>query len=370
MLLFIVTCPVMLLNNRHISLPSILTNQVEPLDKFEAAVFEWIREWHSNANDFVFHTSGSTGTPTAITFTREQLIRSAKSTASVFGLVSGGTALLCLSPEFVAGRMMIVRALVTGMELIAVSPSSNPLENVPGDRQIDFVAVVPLQLQTMLESGMHDRLRRIRTILVGGAPVSRHLREMILAKLDGNVYQTYGMTETLTHVALDRITGPEETFKAMPGVVFGQDERGCLTITSPVVDRSVVTNDLVELMEEKSFRWLGRYDNVVNSGGIKLIPERIEEKIAGVFTRLNKQNRFIVAGVPHDRLGNELILIVEGEDDGEVAETLARELPGALEMYEIPRKTHFLPAFVYTTSGKINRVETVKRLNCKGIEKQ
>src|SRR5690606_39374847 len=100
----------MLLNNRHISLPSILTNQVEPLDKFEAAVFEWIREWHSIANDFVFHTSGSTGTPTAITFTCEQLIRSAKNTASVFGVGSGDTALLCLSPTFVAGRMMIVRA--------------------------------------------------------------------------------------------------------------------------------------------------------------------------------------------------------------------------------------------------------------------
>src|SRR5690606_4028830 len=142
----------------------------------------------------------------------------------------------------------IVRALVTEMELIAVSPSSNPLENIPEGRQIDFAAVVPLQLQTMLESGMHDRLRRIRTILVGGAPVSRHLREMILAKLNGNVYQTSGISETFTHVELDRIPGAEESLESMPGVVCGQDEQGGLTLTSPVVDRSVVTNELVELM--------------------------------------------------------------------------------------------------------------------------
>ncbi len=359
----------MLINKRHVSLPDILEQRITPLDDFEEAVFACLREWHGDTNEFAFHTSGSTGTPTAMTFTREQLVRSAKSTASAFGLKDDDTALLCLNPAFVAGRMMIVRALVAGMELAAVTPSSNPLADIPEDQPIDFAAVVPLQLQAMLEQGLHERLKGIRTILVGGAPVSRYLRQQILDALDGNVYQTYGMTETLTHVALDRITGPEEAFKAMSGVVLGLDDRGCLTVTSPVVDRQVVTNDLVELLPGSRFRWLGRYDNVVNSGGIKLIPERIEKKVEEVLVRLNMQHRFFVAGLPHERLGNELVLIVEGESAKGLTETLASELAAALDMYENPRKIHFLPSFVYTGSGTINRVETVKRLNCIGIEK-
>lgn len=359
----------MLINNRHIAVPDILEERVTPRDDFEEAVFACIREWHGDKNEFVFHTSGSTGKPTAITFTREQLLRSAEGTASVFGLGKEDTALLCFNPAFVAGRMMIVRALVTGMELVAVTPSSNPLADIPEDQPIDFMAVVPLQLQTMLESGQDERLKRIRTILVGGAPVSRQLRGQILDRLEDNVYQTYGMTETLTHVALDYITGMEEAFDALPGVVLGKDERGCLTVTSPVVSQPVITNDLVALLDNNRFRWLGRHDNVINSGGIKLIPEQIEEKIEPIFIRLNKQFRFVVAGVPHDRLGDELVLLVEGDADSGLAKTLAHELEGALDTYEKPRKILFLPSFVYTGSGKINRMETVKRLNRMGIEK-
>lgn len=359
----------MQINNRHVPLSDILEQRVRPLDEFELAVFACIREWHSGTGEFVFHTSGSTGTPKAITFTRDQLIRSAQSTASAFGLTSNDTALVCLSPDYVAGRMMIVRALVTGMKMVAVTPSSNPLADLPEQQQIDFAAVIPLQLQTMLDLGLKERLRHIRTILVGGAPVSRHLRQQVLDELSGNVFQTYGMTETLTHVALDHITSLEEAFDAMPGVVLSHDERGCLTITSPVVDHQVITNDLVEFPGPNRFRWLGRFDNVVNSGGVKLIPERIEKKIEGAFVRLNKHHRFFTAGLPHDRLGNELVLIVEAEPEAELSEILSRELAAVLDTYENPRKIHLLPAFVYTPGGKINRVETVKRLNRMGMEK-
>lgn len=358
----------MFINNRHISHPDILDRRIAPSGDFESQVFACIREWHSNATEFVFHTSGSTGTPTAIKFTREQLIRSAQGTASAFGLRSGDTALVCLTPAFVAGRMMIVRAMVSGMEIVAVDPTSNPLSGIPETQRIDFAAFVPLQLHTMLEEGLHERLKAIRTILVGGAPVSRELRELVLDRLAGNVYQTYGMTETLTHVALDHITGPEEVFKAMAGVEIGQDERGCLTITS-AVDRYLATNDLVALLPGNRFRWLGRYDNVINSGGVKYMPEQVERKMETTFARLNIHRPFFVAGMPHDRLGSELALVVEAERDAVMEEMLAAEFGTMPDQYEKPRKIYFLPAFVYTASGKINRVETVKRLNCMGMEK-
>lgn len=359
----------MLINNRDAPLPDILEQRVRPLGEFEAAVFACIREWHSDTREFVFHTSGSTGTPKAITFTRDQLIRSAQSTASAFGLTSNDTALLCLNPTYVAGRMMIVRALVTGMNMVAVTPSSNPLADLPEQQQIDFAAVIPLQLQTMLDLGLKERLRHIRTILVGGAPMSRPLRQQVVDELNGNVFQTYGMTETLTHVALDHVTSLEEAFDAMPGIVLSQDERGCLTITSPVVDHPVITNDLVEFPGPNRFRWLGRFDNVVNSGGIKLIPERIEKKVEEVFARLNMHHRFFATGLPHERLGSELALFVEVEPVEGLAEKLGRELATVLDRYENPRKIHFLPSFVYTSGGKINRRETVERLNCMGMEK-
>jgi O-succinylbenzoic acid--CoA ligase len=359
----------MLINNRHVPILDIVEQRVTPLDDFEEAVFACIREWNSNTNTFVFHTSGSTGAPTALTFARDQLIRSAQSTAAAFGLRNNDTALVCLRPSFVAGRMMIVRALVIGMKIVAVTPSSNPLVNLSEDQQIDFAAVVPLQLQAMIEAGLHERLKRIRTILVGGAPVSRYLRQLVLDNLNGNVFQTYGMTETLTHVALDHITGSEEAFDAMPGVVLGQDERGCLTVTSPVVGRKVVTNDIVELLNKNRFRWLGRYDNVINSGGVKIIPEQIERKVEAAFGRLNIQNRFIAAGVPDERLGSALVLIVESEQQEGLKEKLVHELARVLNTYENPRKIHFLPSFVYTMGGKINRMETIKRVNRIGMEK-
>src|SRR5690606_10577791 len=169
----------MLINNRHIALPDILEERVTPRDDFEEAVFACIREWHGDKNEFVCHTSGSTGEPTAITFTREQLLRSAEGTASEFGLGKEDTALLCLKPAFVEGRMMVVRALDTGLELVAVTPLSSPVADVPEDQPSGFRAVVPLQLQTLLDSGQDERLKRIRTILVGGDPVSRQLRGQI-----------------------------------------------------------------------------------------------------------------------------------------------------------------------------------------------
>lgn len=357
----------MTVNGRTLSIADIRHGRVDVTTAFEADLFSFVREWFGDAETFDFQTSGSTGDPTRVTFTRDQLIASARRSVDAFSLRPGDTALVCLSTRYVAGKMMLVRAFVNRMKVIAVEPSSNPLTDVYDD--IDFIAIVPLQLQTMIEAGLSPRLNRVRTIIVGGAPMSPALREQVVRELSGNVYLTYGMTETLTHVALDRVTGEDAVFTALPGVAVGLDDRGCLVIQSDVTAGAVVTNDLGELVSEGAFRWLGRYDNVINSGGVKFIPEVIERKATPVFARLNIQNNFFVAGIPHDRLGNEVAMFIEGTISQEEQKLLEQGLYDTLDTYEKPGKVIFLSDFVYTESGKINRKQSIRRHRRYSIEK-
>lgn len=353
------------LNNQPLSLDDILQKGVTAATPFQAELFSFLRAWFSDAATFVFQTSGSTGEPAKVTFTRAQLVASAMRSVEAFGLRQGDTALVCLDPRYVAGRMMLVRAFVNNMKVIAVEPTSNPLGGVA--ENVDFMAVVPLQLQTMLEAGLADRLNRVRTILIGGAPVSPALRRRIIEDLDENVYLTYGMTETLTHVAVERIAGESGSFVALPGVAIGLDERGCIVITSDITGR-VVTNDLGKLVSEGEFRWLGRYDNIINSGGVKLIPEVIEAKVALVFAHLNIHNNFFISGLPHDLLGTAMALFVEGTIAAEGRNLLAEALRNDLERHEKPVAIYYLPAFVYTGNGKINRIQSIRRPGAYSIE--
>lgn len=353
------------LNNYPLSLKDIVHHRVAAATPFEAELFSFVREWFGDADRFVFQTSGSTGEPAKITFTRAQLVGSAMRSVETFGLKAGETALVCLDPRYVAGRMMLVRAFVNRMKVAAVEPSSNPLAGM--DEAVDFMAVVPLQLETMLAAGLAPRLRKVRTILIGGAPLSPALRRRIVEDLDENAYLTYGMTETLTHVALERITGESGSFVALPRVAVALDERGCIVITCDITG-TVVTNDLGELLSEGVFRWLGRYDNIINSGGVKLIPELIEGKVARVFARLNIHNNFFVSGTPHERLGSAVALFVEGVIHEDSRHKLGELLRTGLERHEKPLTVHYLPSFVYTGNGKINRIQSIRRHGQYSIE--
>lgn len=356
-----------LVNGKTLTIDDIRHGRVVAGTSFETELFSFVRGWFSDAGEFEFQTSGSTGEPAKITFTREQLTASAMRSVDALALQQGDTALVCLDPRYVAGRMMLVRAFVNQMNLIAVEPSSNPLAGVTD--HVDFMAVVPLQLQTMLDAQLAGRLNQVRTILIGGAPVSPSLRRRIVHELNENVYLTYGMTETLTHVALDRITGGHATFVALPGVEIGLDDRGCIVIQSDITGK-VVTNDLGEVVSEGVFRWLGRYDNIINSGGVKLIPEVIEDKVALVFARLNIHNNFFISGLPHERLGAGVTLFIEGAIAGEGQNSLEEALRNTLDRYEIPGAIHYLPAFLYTENGKINRIQSIRRHGQYSIEKQ
>ncbi len=243
---------------------------------------QFCEKWLSGQESFTLQTSGSTGTPKQINVTRDQLKSSAHLTAKAIGLQKNDTSLICLDTRYIAGIMMIVRSLETSMNMIIVEPSSNPLEKVEEDDTIDFTALVPLQLETILKSPQREKLNKIKNTLIGGAALNpKTIKE--LEGLPCSFFATYGMTETLSHIALQKLNGKnaQDFFEVLPGITITKDERGCLVINAPHISVDpVITNDLVELFGSSQFRWLGRVDTIINTGGVKVIPEKIEATIS------------------------------------------------------------------------------------------
>ena len=308
----------------------------------------FLEQWF-DTNDYVeVKTSGSTGMPKAIRLQKEQMENSAKATGAFFELVEGTKALLCLSTDYIAGKMMLVRALTLGWHLDVVEPVSNPLEGI--DAVYDFCAMVPMQLANSL-----DNLTKVKILIVGGGAVSDTLQEKI-KNISTSVYATYGMTETITHIALKKLNNYNvvENYKVLPHVKVSVDNRGCLVIDAPTIsDERIITNDVVKLISETEFEWLGRYDYVINSGGIKLVPEQIEQKLSEIIN-----DRFFVAGISDDIYGEKLILVVESSERNNVISNVVRNLK-TLTKYEIPKEIYFLPKFVETETKKIQRRKTL-----------
>lgn len=315
------------------------------------SVFSFLSDWF-NAEDFVIvQTSGSTGKPKPIPLKKEFMKNSAEATGTFFELKENTTALLCLSTDYIAGKMMLVRALTLGWKLDVVEAISNPLEGI--DTMYDFSAMVPMQLQNSLKD-----LQKVKKLIVGGGVVSNDLIGEI-QNLSTQVFATYGMTETITHIAVKKLNNvisndsEKSYYKTLPDVHLSQDNRNCLVIEAPkVAQEKIITNDVVRLVSETEFDWLGRYDNVINSGGVKLHPEKIEEKLSKIVT-----SRFFVIGIPDKRLGEKLVLIVEGEKN-DVISNEVRNLLG-LTKYEIPKAIYFVDKFIETETQKIQRKKTL-----------
>ncbi|MDN5203230.1 AMP-binding protein [Fulvivirgaceae bacterium BMA10] len=349
------------LNNKRITYEEIANHQgdFKVKDSFEQATLNFARDWLNGQNTFVIHTSGSTGSPKPIQITRSQMIASAQMTASALNLTTGNTSLICLNTEYIAGMMMLVRGFEMGLQMIVVSPSSNPFEHLTHDTKIDFTALVPLQLQTVLSgSDNASKLNELKAIIVGGAPINYGLQKQI-TKVKAPIYATYGMTETVSHIALKRLNGPEASnrYTAFEEVQLSQDHRGCLTIQSVLTNNEkVVTNDLVELMNSHEFKWLGRADHVINTGGIKVSSDLLESKIEEIFYEQKLNRRSFISKLDDERLGQKIILVIEGGRLSEAVENgLKDALRDRLQKYECPKAMYFVPKFHETNTGKVLR---------------
>ncbi|SFU46265.1 O-succinylbenzoic acid--CoA ligase [Pustulibacterium marinum] len=315
----------------------------------EVSVGNFLLDWLDDSEYVTVKTSGSTGKPKSIQIEKNKMVNSAIATANHFKLEVGDRALHCLSADYIAGKMMLVRALILGLEIDIVPPDRYPL--MYNEKEYDFCAMVPMQVQSSL-----DELNRVKKLIVGGAQMKPSLKSE-LQKVSTYVYETYGMTETITHIAARKVNkfkkGKENPyFKALPGVTLKTDERGCLVIHAPQIsDEEVVTNDVVNIITHKKFEWLGRIDNTINSGGIKLFPERVEAKLNTI------TKPFFVTGIPDETLGEKLVVVVEGK--AELAQDVKEQVAAAdLERYEVPKDVVMLPKFIRTANDKIQRSET------------
>jgi len=269
---------------------------------------------------------------------------------------------VCLDTRYIAGKMMIVRSFEIGMKIFVVDPCANPLNKIPVDQTIHFCALVPYQVKTILESKHPHLFDTLLTCIIGGAPLDENLRSK-LQNYTIHLYATYGMTETISHVALQAINGPHrsEYFTLLPGISIHTDSRNCLVIGAPYLEEEIKTNDLVEIIGENQFKWLGRWDNMINSGGVKLSPENIEERIGKIFTRLNITSPFFVQGVPDEKLGQKLALVFESPlPDASKLKALHEAVIHSFSAYEIPKVFFESPSFIFTNTAKINRLESFK----------
>lgn len=311
-------------------------------EDWEKPVGDFLLDWFDGKSFIEMKTSGSTGTPKTIRVDKQAMVNSALATGDFFELRPGNRALQCLPVKYVAGKMMLIRSIILGLDLDYVAPSSHPMENL--DETYDFAAMVPMQAQNSLKE-----LQNVKKLIVGGARISKGL-EKDLIKLPTQVYETYGMTETITHIAAKKVG--EKAFTVLPHVTISYDDRNCLVIHAPkiIAEDTVVTNDLVELVNENQFLFLGRIDNIINSGGVKIMPEQVEKKLDGKIDR-----RFFIASKEDTELGEKVVLVVEG-DSFEIDKAIFE----GLDKYERPKEIVFVNNFKETENGKVLRKESLK----------
>ena len=272
----------------------------------------FLEEWNNGLPYVEVKTSGSTGVPKRMRVEKCRMMNSARITCDFLGLKAGDTALLCMSTDYIAGKMMVVRAIERGLQLITVEPSGHPLAGQKGlPPSIDFAAMVPLQVYNSLQvPEERERLRNIRHLIIGGGAIDEGL-QAALKDFPNAVWSTYGMTETLSHIALRRLNGPEATewYTPMTGVSLSQTADGCLVVDAPAVhDGPLVTNDIVELSPDGRFRVLGRKDNVICSGGLKIQAEEVERLL-----RPYIHVPYLISKRSDPKFGEAVVLLTEGD---------------------------------------------------------
>ena len=329
---------------------------------------DFLSEWNNDSDRVLVHTSGSREKPKPMMVEKKRMLNSARITCDFLGLNPGDSALLCMSLDYIAGKMVVVRSIERHLHLISVPPSGHPLKDV--DEEITFAAMVPMQVYNTLQvPEERERLSRIRHLIIGGGAIDAAL-EQELQSLPGDIaiWSTYGMTETLSHIALRRINGDEasEWYQPFDSVRISQTEEGCLVIDAPqVCAETLVTNDIVEIepyiynkVEKLRFRIKGRKDNVICSGGIKIQIEEVETLL-----KPHLEKPFMLAKKKDGKFGEIAVLLSEDEDIKKVEATVRRLLSDESEKssdhkkytYWIPKEFRYVEHLPLTETGKPKR---------------
>ena len=315
-------------------------------------VNQFVQAWDI-LNEIEINTSGSTGKPKAISHSKDAMIASAKNTGNYFNLSKGDTAFLCLSSNSIGGKMMIVRSLVLDLDLTIADVKSQPFKET--NPVYDFVAMVPMQVEAALNHGVN--LSGIRYIIIGGAPITKELEKRIIDH-DLNAYQTFGMTETVSHIALRKITSDNIVYSLLPGISISEND-GKLVIDAPGLRvHQLQTNDLVQIINPEEFVWLGRADRVINSGGIKIQLESVEQILSEIIP-----SPCFAFALPDTLLGEKLCIAVE--DELLIDKKMIKQ---SFEKYSSPKEIYFFEKFHYTASGKIDRINTLTEIT--NVKKQ
>lgn len=315
-------------------------------DSFRNDLYQFLHDWFSDKTLLTVQTSGSTGIPKEIQIDKERMMQSARLTCSFLGLQKNDKTLLCMDLKYIGAKMIVVRSLIAGLDLYITTPCGNPLKN--DSQKYDFAAMVPLQvfnsLQTLEEK---ERLSQIKHLIIGGGAIDSKMAKTIQT-FDNHVYSTYGMTETLSHIALRKLNGKDTSDRYYPfeSVSLSLSEEQTLIINAPLVNPEILqTNDIAEIFEDGSFRIIGRKDNIINSGGIKIQTEEVEYLLKSCIS-----GNFAVSSVPDSKFGEILVLAIE-EDTNINNPQIETMLPP----YFIPKKIIKIDAIPLTQNGKINR---------------
>lgn len=304
---------------------------------------EFIEKWRDDSDSILCHTSGSTGTPKSILLPKREMIKSGMRTINHFKLDSHSHLHSCISPDYIGGKMMAVRSEVVSCKLTWESPSNRPLADYHGET-IDLLAVVPSQMHFIIDN--IDNMPEIKHIIVGGAAIPAELKTKIAeSKLDA--WETYGMTETASHIALRKVSKENIPFKTLEGVKISLNSESCLEIEIEGWQR-LTTNDVVEIINDREFIIRGRIDNVINSGGKKIHPEQIEPIIESIL-----DCEVMITSLPDDKWGERVVLIIEKERDETESEIIA-QLKHRLPKEAVPKEVIF-KAIPHTANGKKKR---------------
>jgi len=315
------------------------------LDFYDEDLYAFLHDWNSNKPNINTFTSGSTGNPKSIKLSKKAILESAIATNHFFNLNERSSFFICLPTKYIAGKMMVIRAIIAKAKIIIAKPEAIPVKKLT--TPVSFCAMTPYQVLNCTKENK-DQLNLISQLIIGGSPVNNVLCTE-LTSLKTRCYISFGMTETISHIALKSIN--KSIYECLPHVSISTNENNQLIIDAPLINvHDMVTNDIISLKDDKHFIWMGRADNIINSGGVKLHPEIIEKKLDNVLFGYH----FFIDKVPHTTLGSQPILIIdETANDQLISKSLA-----ILNKYETPKKIYKTDQFYFSGNNKINRSKT------------